>query len=73
MVETEELTARLPEVLADQPLREEMRRQGLQRARVFSWERSAHAALAAFEQLARNPSVAEELAGVACVLCNPIF
>jgi len=55
---TEELSARLQEVLADQPLREEMRRQGLQRARAFSWERSAHAALAAFEQLARNPGVA---------------
>jgi glycosyltransferase involved in cell wall biosynthesis len=51
----EELTVRLQEVLADQPLREEMRRQGLRRAQAFSWERSAHAVLAAFEQLGRNP------------------
>jgi len=50
----EELTERFHELLEDMPLRLEMRRRGLRRAQDFSWERSAQATLAVFEQLVTN-------------------
>jgi glycosyltransferase involved in cell wall biosynthesis len=49
-----ELRDRLQELLEDQGLREELARRGLRRAREFSWERSAQAALGAFDALVRD-------------------
>ena len=54
----EELTERFHELLEDEPLRLEMRRRGLRRAQDFSWERSAQATLAVFEQLVTNQTSA---------------
>jgi len=48
---TVELASGLREVLADESLRIELRDRGIERARIFSWEHSARAALALFEQL----------------------
>jgi glycosyltransferase involved in cell wall biosynthesis len=44
----------LATVLSDRLVHDTMSRMGLQRAREFSWERSAQAALTAFSQLGRN-------------------
>ncbi len=49
----EELTNRVQELLDDAHLRTELGQKGLARAREFSWERSARAALAAFEEVAQ--------------------
>ena len=46
-----ELKEHLREVLADAPCREVMIRKGLRRAQELSWERSAEAALATFQEL----------------------
>lgn len=47
----EELARRLGEVLSDAMLRRTLGREGLARAQLFSWERSAEAALAAFNEV----------------------
>jgi glycosyltransferase involved in cell wall biosynthesis len=44
----------LATVLSDRLVHDAMQRMGLQRAREFSWERSAQAALSAFSQLGRS-------------------
>jgi glycosyltransferase involved in cell wall biosynthesis len=46
-----ELATRFQEVLSDEQLRKQMRSQGLARSRMFSWDHSALAALALFDQL----------------------
>ena len=48
----DELAARLELLLNDASLRAQLSRRGLERARLFTWERSAQAALDAFEQVA---------------------
>jgi glycosyltransferase involved in cell wall biosynthesis len=47
----DELAHRLDEVLSDALLRQALGREGLSRAQLFSWERSAQAALAAFDEV----------------------
>jgi glycosyltransferase involved in cell wall biosynthesis len=47
----EELKDRLQELLDDKQFREKLGNRGLSRARKFSWENSARAALAAFDEL----------------------
>jgi glycosyltransferase involved in cell wall biosynthesis len=51
----EELRDRLERMLEDASLRQEMGRKGLARAKEFSWENSARAALAAFQELEAGP------------------
>ena len=50
----DELKVCLSDVLGDARLHQEMSRQGLQRAREFSWARSADSALAIFEEVAAS-------------------
>jgi glycosyltransferase involved in cell wall biosynthesis len=47
----EDVAAAIAAVLADENLRSEMRRKGLERASQFSWEKSARKMVAIFEQL----------------------
>lgn len=51
---SQELQEQLAAVLGDSLVHDSMSRLGLQRAREFSWERSAQSALAAFNQLGRK-------------------
>ena len=46
----DELAERMEEILRSEPLRSEMRRRGLERARKFSWELSARSLLSLFEK-----------------------
>ena len=50
----EELKNCISDVIGDAKLHQQMSRQGLQRAREFSWARSAEAALAVFEEVAAS-------------------
>ena len=50
----DELKVCLSDVLGDARLHQEMSRQSLQRAREFSWARSADSALAIFEEVAAS-------------------
>lgn len=49
-----DLQGHLAEVLSDPKLRNMMRNKGLQRARQFSWHRSAQSALAIFDRIGRS-------------------
>ena len=50
----DELRDHLQELLEDEKLHEEMSSKGICRSKEFSWERSAQAALATFEEMARD-------------------
>ncbi|MCD6291389.1 MAG: glycosyltransferase family 4 protein [Anaerolineae bacterium] len=51
----EELAVALWRVLTDRELADELRRKGLQRAALFSWERAARETLAVYRQVAKQP------------------
>ena len=53
-----EMTRAIERLLADVALRDRLRRAGLQRARAFTWERTAESTLASYERaLARTPGI----------------
>jgi glycosyltransferase involved in cell wall biosynthesis len=52
------IAAAMSRLAADEPLRQDLRRRGLERARQFTWDRTAQMVLQVYDQVRRRPSEA---------------